>query len=191
MKTPKITTALLTQAIELGFDFNQFSKSDTLQDVSEMLWDYLVENSDRLPQIEDECEVNSHGKIQSVSYGEYLISGDIVDFSQHWHKPADTKVFHSDFTFIDIDGLAKHVSLYYLVGKTKYNQEKAENTYDVVFDDHFNSNEKGMAGTYREAYKYIKSWNGSNHSYFADYKGGIVSIVCNETGERVYEEKVM
>lgn len=189
MKTPKITNALLTQAIELGFDFNQFSNTDTLQDVSEMLWDFIKENSDKLPQIEDECEVNSHGKIQSVSYGDYLISGDIVDFSQHWHKPADTKVFHSDFVFIDpIDGLAKNVNLYYLVGETEYNKI---DTYDVVFDSDDASNSKGMALTYNEAYRYIKMYNGTSESYWADYKSGTVSIVCNETGETVYEEEVL
>lgn len=188
MKNPKITNALLIQAIQLGFDFNQFSNTDTLQDVSELLWDYLKENSDRLPQIEDECEINSHGKIQSVSYGDYLCTGDIVDFKEYWHKPADTKVFHSDFVFIDqIDGIAKHVNLYYLVGETEYNQE---NTYDIVFDSDDASNSKGMVATYDEAYHYIKSFNGTDTSYFADYKGGTVAILCNETGERVYEEQV-
>ena len=36
----------------------------------------------------------------------------------------------------------------------------------------------------------ITYFNESNHSYFADYKGGIVQIVCNETEEVVYEEEV-
>ena len=36
----------------------------------------------------------------------------------------------------------------------------------------------------------IKSNNGTNNSYFADYKGGTVSVVCNQDGETVYEEEV-
>jgi hypothetical protein len=32
--------------------------------------------------------------------------------------------------------------------------------------------------------------NGTDESYFADYKGGTVSVVCNETGEKVFETKV-
>lgn len=63
-------------------------------------------------------------------------------------------------------------------------------TYNVVFDDAENSNDKGMRATYEECLDYIKVNNGTNWSYFADYKGGTVSIVCNETGETVYEEEV-
>lgn len=37
---------------------------------------------------------------------------------------------------------------------------------------------------------YIRSYNGTSESYFADYKGDTVSIVCNETGETVYETVV-
>jgi len=33
-------------------------------------------------------------------------------------------------------------------------------------------------------------YNGTDESYFADYKGGVVSVVCNETGEMIYEENV-
>ena len=36
----------------------------------------------------------------------------------------------------------------------------------------------------------ISRCNGTNEGYFEDYKGGIVSIVCNETGEEVYSERV-
>lgn len=63
-------------------------------------------------------------------------------------------------------------------------------TYDVVFNDEYDSNNKGMQATIEECRDYINAHNGTDHSYFADYKGGIVSIVCNETGETVYEEEV-
>lgn len=69
--------------------------------------------------------------------------------------------------------------------KTKNNY-----TYDVVFNDENDSNSKGFKSSLEECKKYIELNNGSNDSYFADYKGGIVSVVCNETGEEVYSEIV-
>ena len=44
-------------------------------------------------------------------------------------------------------------------------------TYDVVFNDDCHSNSKGWKET-------------------LDYKGGVVSIVCNETDETVFDEPV-
>ena len=63
-------------------------------------------------------------------------------------------------------------------------------TYNIVFNDEENSNDKGFEMDYYYCLNYIKSNNGTNNSYFADYKGGTVSIVCNETGETVYETSV-
>ena len=62
--------------------------------------------------------------------------------------------------------------------------------YNVVFNDEYDSNDKGMAESLEYCKEYIRQNNGTDESYFADYKGGIVSIVCNETGETVYEEEV-
>jgi hypothetical protein len=44
--------------------------------------------------------------------------------------------------------------------------------------------------TLEDAKAYINSNNGTNNSYFAVYKGGIVSVVCNQDGETVYAEEV-
>ncbi len=63
-------------------------------------------------------------------------------------------------------------------------------TYDVHFNDTNDSNNKGFKEPFEYCKEYIESNNGTNESYFADYKGGIVSIVCNETGEEVYSEEV-
>lgn len=63
-------------------------------------------------------------------------------------------------------------------------------TYDVHFNDCENSNSKGFTDSYENCLFYIKQNNGTNNSYFEDYKGGTVSIVCNETDETVYEEMV-
>lgn len=65
-----------------------------------------------------------------------------------------------------------------------------EKTYDVVFNDDTASNEKGWQETKEYCLNYIEECNGTDESYFADYKGGIVQVVCNETGEVIFEERV-
>ena len=63
-------------------------------------------------------------------------------------------------------------------------------TYDIHFNNESNSNNKGFKCTLDECMSYIQQHNGSDFSYFADYKGGTVSVVCNETGENVFETAV-
>lgn len=67
-----------------------------------------------------------------------------------------------------------------------------ELTYDVVFNDENDSNSKGFKSSIEDCMKYIKANNDTSnpYSYFADYKGGVVSVVCNETGETVYSEEI-
>lgn len=62
--------------------------------------------------------------------------------------------------------------------------------FDIYFDDENDSNNKGFEYSYEDALYYIKRYNGTNESYFEDYKGGTVAIVDVESGERVYEEEV-
>jgi hypothetical protein len=64
-------------------------------------------------------------------------------------------------------------------------------TYDVHFNDSNDSNNKGFELSFDDAKAYIESNNGTNNSYFEDYKGGMVSIVDNESGETVYETEVI
>jgi len=68
--------------------------------------------------------------------------------------------------------------------------ENLNQTFDIFFNDDNNSNNKGFAISLEDAKNYIKSNNGTNESYFADYKGGTVSIVCNETEETVFETEI-
>lgn len=63
-------------------------------------------------------------------------------------------------------------------------------TFDVVFNDDQDSNSKGFEYSKEDAIAYVQSNNGTNESYFADYKGGVVQVVDNESGEVVYEEEV-
>ena len=63
-------------------------------------------------------------------------------------------------------------------------------TYDVHFNDDSNSNSKGFKESLDFCKNYIESRNGTQASYFPDYTGGTVSIVCNETGETIFETEV-
>lgn len=63
-------------------------------------------------------------------------------------------------------------------------------TYDIHFDNETMSNNKGFTESLQYCKDYIKTYNGTNESYFKDYKGGIVSIKCNETDEYVYETTI-
>ena len=63
-------------------------------------------------------------------------------------------------------------------------------TYDVFFDNDTSSNNEGWKLSYDECMDYIRAYNGTDVSYFEDYKGGVVSITCNETEETVYSEKI-
>lgn len=63
-------------------------------------------------------------------------------------------------------------------------------TFDIQFNDEENSNSKGFSLSLEAAKQYIADNNGTDNSYFVDYKGGIVSIVSNETEDVVFETKV-
>jgi hypothetical protein len=63
-------------------------------------------------------------------------------------------------------------------------------TYDVCFNNEIASNNKGFALSFEECKDYIDFYNGTLVSYFADYRGGTVSIVCRETDETVYTTKI-
>lgn len=61
-------------------------------------------------------------------------------------------------------------------------------TYDIVFNDSEASNNKGFNVSLEEAKNWIEFNRGEG--YFLDYRGGTVSIVCNQTGEEVYSEEI-
>lgn len=112
--------SIITQAISLGFEFDDFTEETEIQEVEEAMAEFFTNNSEKLEQLEDECAVNSSGNNQFVNYGDFSCGGEIVRFSDHWDKSPDTKVFHSEFV-MEIDGVMKNMNLYYLVGETDYN----------------------------------------------------------------------
>ena len=77
----------------------------------------------------------------------------------------------------------------YVCWVSEYQEEVL--TYDVVFDSDTDSNNKGFKATLDFCENYIKMHNGTNESYFKNYKGGIVSIICNETEVTVFETEII
>ena len=63
-------------------------------------------------------------------------------------------------------------------------------TYDIQFHSSESSNSKGFAMTKEQAIQYVNQHIASKESYFFDYKGGVVQVVCNENGEVVYEKSI-
>lgn len=55
-------------------------------------------------------------------------------------------------------------------------------TYDIWFSKGLNSKRLDKKMTYGEAYNFIDTYIGSNNKDFIDFRNGIVSIKCNETG---------
>jgi hypothetical protein len=64
-------------------------------------------------------------------------------------------------------------------------------TFDIVFNDNNNSNNEGFKSTLEYCKNYIEMHNGSNYSYFKDYKTGTVQIICNQTKEIVYQTEII
>ena len=53
------------------------------------------------------------------------------------------------------------------------------------------SNAKGFRSTIQECKDWIDLNRGRKETYFGDYAGGTVSIICNEDNETVYEEDIL
>lgn len=65
-------------------------------------------------------------------------------------------------------------------------ETNCEQVYDVVFND----NCKHINSTYECCMQWIEANRHDNTTYFADYKGGTVSIVEVNTGNYVYTENI-
>ena len=63
-------------------------------------------------------------------------------------------------------------------------------TFDIVFDAEGKTDHEGFELSLAEAILYVKKYNGTDHSYFKQYKEGRVSVVSNETGILIHDEWV-
>lgn len=67
-----------------------------------------------------------------------------------------------------------------------------KNTFDIQFNDvtGLNKNSMSLELSLQECKDYIEIHNGKSDGYFSDYKGGAIKVVCNQTGETVYEDVI-
>jgi len=68
--------------------------------------------------------------------------------------------------------------------------EIKKQTYDIRFQSNDSSMNKGFRFSLEQAENYISIRNSTNNSYFEDFKGGMVQIVCNETEEVIFETEI-
>lgn len=89
------------------------------------------------------------------------------------------------FSFEEANKLAEEVKA---VFPDAYVSVDEKESFDVVFQNEEHSDAKGF-NTYDSNYcrEYIEKYNGTDESYFADYKGGVVCIV-NSKGDILHEE---
>ena len=69
-------------------------------------------------------------------------------------------------------------------------EKKIRFRYDVVFHDDDTSNDMGFNSSIDDCIQYIRTADRTS-SYWPDYVGGCVEVVCIETGEVVYRESLM
>jgi hypothetical protein len=122
MKKFDLKNETILQAIELGFDFHLSTDDNTtVEELKSLLLDFFDENREKLPRKEDECKVSGSGNSQSVIYGDYVCSGEILSYRDNAFDAPDTKIFHSDFVMQQRDGRMVHMNLFEYVGPTMYN----------------------------------------------------------------------
>ena len=111
-------------------------------------------------------------------YYEEIANDEVTDdmINEWWHQTASQ--YGYDF---------EHASEVYPEVE-QYICKMSENTYDVEFDDNNDSNSKNINSSYHNCLSWIETSRGT--SYFNDYKGGTVSIVCLETGDFMYQEEI-
>lgn len=63
-------------------------------------------------------------------------------------------------------------------------------TFDIYFNDSNDSNNKGFSLSKEEAIEKANDMLLTRDSYVNDYIGGTISVICNETGETVWEKEI-
>lgn len=158
-------TSKSRKGTEIMATIRNFTESDILFAVATFNADpYCVENDEHVAEIMAEIEANGATMVTDADERKVVLAKlDIPDNSQR---------------------------IVYQAGGCLFSMDDDEYTYDVVFNDDTDSNSKGFNSSFDYCKDYIRTYNGTNESYFEDYKGGTVQIVCNETEEVVYEEDV-
>lgn len=63
--------------------------------------------------------------------------------------------------------------------------------YKIVFKNNNNTNQKYFNVNFEYCKNWIEKHNGTNYSYFDEYKNGTVSIVQQNTQEVVFETEII
>lgn len=168
-------TNIIQKAINNGYEIDLSESFEEVYFQAEVF--LLNQDSEK----EEFCEIHGNRNRQHIAWSdgmgyEHESDGEICDYSlvevdENCKKFPHTKVVDSEGTVIQLF-------------------DKQDFSYDIHFNDSENSNNKGFKDSLADCKEYIATHNGSNYSYFADYKGGTVSIVCNETEEVVFETVV-
>lgn len=125
---------------------------------------------------------NNHEHESGIYYDMSWVDGTIVDeCSDYQLTKEEAEALKKEF-----EDYAKERNLDWV----RFEVEELPLTYDIQFDDDNDSNSKGWQESYDYCMDYINTYNGTDESYFADHKGGMVSIRCNETDEVVYSEEI-
>jgi len=64
-------------------------------------------------------------------------------------------------------------------------------TYTIIFNDNQNTDDLGFNQSLEFCHNYIKNNNGTDKSYFKDYKKGVVSILCHQNNQVVYSCEII
>lgn len=161
----KLRTFALSKGKKDKTLFNNI-KRNTIMEKFDFTFEELV---NRLTFTEDDYNKEAELKGVKASFKKFI--QDIINYCQKYGCALDDAIFLAEDDF-------------------DYFKEFAKKTYDVCFDNDNSSNNEGWHEPYQYCKNYIEMYNGTNEDYFADYKGGLVSIYCNETGKTVYCEKV-
>lgn len=102
----------ITAAINFGFKFEDLDQDLTLSEVEVIIKEFICDHSEKIEVIEEhECEVNSSGRSQNVSFLDFTSSGEIIDWSAYRYQPRQ-KIYHSDFVTYHENGTPIFVKLW-------------------------------------------------------------------------------
>jgi hypothetical protein len=107
-----------------------------------------------------------------------------------------TSYYHTDENYSIVDPDSKRTIFEMgdesaTIGNDVFAIAEEELTYDIYFHSNEYSANKGFKYSLEAAKNYIEIHNGTNHSYFQDFKGGMVQILCNETEQVVFEVEIL
>ena len=134
---------------------------------------------------------NQEDKLNKL-FDNYVNSDTSLEFSEYVTRESlnDPDFFRWLFDDPDISDFGENLSEERKYAFSCFIGSLSWLTYDIHFDDENNSNNKGFNDSFQECKEYIEMENGTNNSYFPDYKGGTVSIYCNELDRLVYETEI-